>query len=343
MTAATPHAASVIDRSAVSVIIPAYNSAGYLTEAIDSAYSQTVEPAEVIVVNDGSTDNTELLLARLAKALPRTFEWITQPNSGPGSARNAGVSLAKGDFIAFLDSDDLWAPDKLARHLAHFAAEPHLTLSFTARTITRYDTAQDGSLELRTEERRLGVSPKALTSATGEPMTDATAFYPDPSPDPEVVLASLMSHPTIGTSSVVMVRRAAFEKVPKFKERSSVDDWTMWLHMALRGMRFGFIPDALVEYRWHNDNLTSDRRRQLSDICVMLDEFNAVADLPWRLRKKIRLRRWRAYWHLATAIEAIQHGDKDHARHHIMVAARVHPASVRPGWARMLGIGLCPP
>jgi glycosyltransferase involved in cell wall biosynthesis len=326
----------------VSVIIPAYNCENTVREAVESAYSQTVPPAEVIVVNDGSTDTTESILVGLAPSFPSTFRWITKQNSGPGSARNVGVRLATGDFVTFLDSDDLWASGKTARQLEQFASDPQLTLSFTGRIVVTQESSMRSSA-LTSREGGAANYSQGFAGALAAAAGDAQPFRTTTTPDPEAVLESLMAHPTIGSSSVVMVRREAFNRVPRFKEKTTVDDWTMWLQMATAGMRFGFIPEPLVKYRWHGDNLTGDRLRQLADICAMLDHFDATTALSRRVRRRTRIRWWRAHWHLVAAIEALQRGQVHEARGHILCAVRIHPPSVRPGWARMLGIGLAPP
>lgn len=108
----------------VSVIIPAYNRELYLAEAIESVFAQTYRSIELIVIDDGSIDRT----AEVAKRYPIIYYY--QPNGGIGAARNAGIALATGQFIAFLDSDDIWVPDKLTKQMAAFAADPHLEAVF---------------------------------------------------------------------------------------------------------------------------------------------------------------------------------------------------------------------
>jgi glycosyltransferase involved in cell wall biosynthesis len=114
----------------VSVVIPVYNGERYLREAVESVYAQTAPPTEVVIVNDGSTDGTAALLDSLRREYPLTV--VTQPNAREAAAKNAGVAAAQGELIAFLDHDDTWHPSKLERHLAHFAANPGLGMSFSA-------------------------------------------------------------------------------------------------------------------------------------------------------------------------------------------------------------------
>ena len=93
----------------VSVIIPTYNSAGYIEEALESVFEQTLQDFEIIVVDDGSTDGTGEVLRKYGDRI----RYIYQENNGPASARNGGIRVARGEYIAFLDADDLWVSTKL--------------------------------------------------------------------------------------------------------------------------------------------------------------------------------------------------------------------------------------
>jgi len=106
----------------VSVVIPLYNGARYIAAALDSVYAQGQDDMEVIVVDDGSTDAG----ADVVLAYPQPVSLVAQANSGSGAARNHGAAMARGEFLAFLDADDLWAEGKLAAQLALFAQQPRL-------------------------------------------------------------------------------------------------------------------------------------------------------------------------------------------------------------------------
>lgn len=114
------------NKQLVSVIIPVYNSEKYLAEAIESVLAQTYCPTEVIVVDDGSTDRTP----EVAKQFSKKIRYYYQKNGGIGVARNTGVDVATGQFLAFLDSDDLWLKDKLMRQMAIFDVDPKLDMVF---------------------------------------------------------------------------------------------------------------------------------------------------------------------------------------------------------------------
>jgi len=104
----------------VSVIIPLYNAEAFLAEALASVLGQTLPPHQVIVVDDGSTDGS----ADVARRFGKQIALVQQPNAGAANARNRGVALATGDFLAFLDHDDYWAPEKLALQVAAFQQSP---------------------------------------------------------------------------------------------------------------------------------------------------------------------------------------------------------------------------
>lgn len=110
----------------ISVIIPVYNAEPWLAETIESVLGQTRPPQQVIVVDDGSTDQS----ATVARRYARYIQLEQQPNTGCAHARNRGVALAQGDLLAFLDADDCWLPEKLALQLAAFAEAPTIEAVF---------------------------------------------------------------------------------------------------------------------------------------------------------------------------------------------------------------------
>ena len=105
----------------VSVVVPVYNSERYLKDTLQSIYNQDYQPIEVIVVDDGSTDSS----AKIAKSF-KNIRYIYQTNQGPSAARNTGINTSRGDFISFLDADDLWMPDKLSIQISYLLNHPGL-------------------------------------------------------------------------------------------------------------------------------------------------------------------------------------------------------------------------
>jgi len=162
MTGASP--VSVVTRDLVSTIIPVFNRAGQLREAVASVLGQTYRPIEIIVVDDGSTDATGPTLDELARAHPDTIRALHRENAGPGPAREAGRRIARGEFIQHLDSDDLLLPSKFELQVAGLRAHPECGVSYG---MTRYHRAGEPRSQTplkRTGERIPAMFPALLVS-----------------------------------------------------------------------------------------------------------------------------------------------------------------------------------
>jgi glycosyltransferase involved in cell wall biosynthesis len=185
----------------VSVIVPAFNAARTIRDAVASVFAQTYRDFEVIVVDDGSTDGTCAAL----EAWRDRVSYVAQPNGGPGRARNTGIGRARGEFVAFLDADDLWLPHKLERQIEYFDAFPDAGLVHTAVCLGMADAG-------------------ALARATA-----AVAHTP-----PRRIYCELFETRTEIHTLSVMVRRAVLDEVGGFDERREihVEDWDLWLRIA---------------------------------------------------------------------------------------------------------------
>ncbi|HUS24856.1 MAG TPA: glycosyltransferase family A protein [Candidatus Binatia bacterium] len=213
------------ERPSVSVIIPTYNRSAYLRSALQSVFAQTRAPLEVIVVDDGSNDDTAAVLASYGDRV-RTHRRAER--GGPSAARNDGLDLARGDLIAFLDSDDEWHPDKLAVQVAALAAA-------TERVGGVFCTMQH-------LEGAGVVSTPALRAVR-----------------PSVKLMCITNVP--GSPSAVMIRRDACERLGRFDlQLPPCEDWDLWLRVA---MSYGWlgIEQRLVTYRRHPGQLSSSLQK----------------------------------------------------------------------------------
>jgi glycosyltransferase involved in cell wall biosynthesis len=202
-----------VDAPLVSCIVPVYNGERFLAESLDSVLEQTHRPLELVVADDGSTDGTPTVVARYGGQA----RYVRQDNSGPAAARNLGLGMAKGEFVAFLDADDRWHPEKLSRQLARFAARPELGVSAAhAQNFWMPEVAEEGA--------RLGASRRA-------------------GPVPGYIAGTLL------------VRRSLFATVGLFDAGLGHGEATEWLLRAARqGVVVELLPDVLLERRLHNAN-----------------------------------------------------------------------------------------
>ncbi|MFZ5823279.1 MAG: glycosyltransferase [Bacillota bacterium] len=206
----------------VTILIPTYNHQRYLAEAVESALHQTYTDREVVVVDDGSTDRTPEILARYGRAI----RVIRTENGGTPSALNTGIGAARGEWIAWLSSDDAFLPDKLARQLALAAEQPALSVIYTDWYVV------DGA--------------GRVTDQLGTP----------PYRTRRQLIRGLFAGCVIN-GSTTLVRREALDRIGRFDERlKQAHDWDLWLRLA-RDHEFGHVRAPLVRYRWHGENMSA--------------------------------------------------------------------------------------
>lgn len=209
----------------VSVVIPAYNSAPYIREAIDSALAQSLKDLEVLVIDDGSTDDTR----EIVQSYGHPVQLIPQDHKGPAAARNRGIRESHGAFIAFLDSDDRWQPSKLVKQAALLQQRPDVGMVITGHAI--FDEA--------------GVRPTRRGSDKG------TRLLPG---DP---VRNIFEHSGVGTPCI-MVRREVFDKVGYFDEDLIMsEDDNMWMRITSKyGLEL--VDEPLTEIRISSGSVTRD-------------------------------------------------------------------------------------
>lgn len=235
----------------VSVIIPAYNAEGYLAETIESALAQTFRSFEIFVVDDGSADRS----ADIAERYAPQVRVLRKKNGGPASARNLGICESSGNFIAFLDSDDLWMPDKLARQVAYFESHPAVGLLYGEALMF---TIADGGKKV---EGKIGYAGEASLRLL---------LYGDFIPN-----------------STVMIRRECVDRVGLLNESRdliAVEDYEYWMRIAnlfpIAGM-----PEPLAWYRLRDGNLMGDGKdidKGLRLSIAALREFERQHPAIWR-------------------------------------------------------------
>ncbi len=217
-------------RPTVSVVIPAYNAKRFLKDALDSALRQSHPPTEVLVIDDGSSDGTGLLAASVTG-----IRRIRQPNAGVSAARNRGIEEATGRFIAFLDADDVWEPNKLATQLEELSEDQ---FACSARTETNE----------RPDPTRIvqGIRRVSLLESL------------------------LFEGNVVGTPSSVIAPRSALLAAGGFDPRLSMcADWDMWIRLALR-VSSRYSEEPMVRYRVHGESMSANVRMYESDSLYML-------------------------------------------------------------------------
>jgi glycosyltransferase involved in cell wall biosynthesis len=248
----------------VSVIVPSYNTAKYIGETLDSILAQTVRDYEVIVVNDGSPDTPDL--ERVLQNYQDQIRHIKQENRGPGGARNTGMRNARGEILAFVDSDDVWLPDFLAEQLKFLEENPSADMVCA-------DCVFFGNGDLH------GKSWQSL----------------DPI-EPPVTLEKIL--PTHGGAfaSFALLRREMALKVGFFDEELRLfEDYNYWLRLLYCGGTLAYSRKVLGKRRIHPESLTYDRTVVIPHAILALEKFAAMLDPSGReaslVRREIALSR----------------------------------------------------
>lgn len=207
----------------VSVIIPTYNHQRYIRESVGSTLGQTYPNLEVLVVDDGSTDQTLEVLVKNAY-LPRIL-YIYKPNGGTSSALNTGIARATGEYISWLSADDVFRPEKIAKQVAKMESES--SLGFIYSSFAVIDALGKVQYEIHSQ------------------------YYRDKK---EMVLK--LAEGCFINGSTVMMRKAALEKVGGFdKSLPQAHDYDLWLRL-IHAYPYGFQDEILVNYRWHGENMS---------------------------------------------------------------------------------------
>ena len=228
----------------VSIIMPAHNSAIHLAEAVSSVLKQTYAEWELFICDDNSSDSTETIASSLAAKDKRIYVISLETRRGPAGARNAGIALSKGRWLAFLDSDDYWEPQKLEKSIK-FAQESGSPLTFTSyRTLTE-------------PSKRMG----------GTVPVPASLSYSD-----------LLKSNQIATSTVVVDRRVC----PTFTMPENVffDDYVAWLGILKQGLVAYSLPTPLTVYRTGRKSFSSNKIRAGVNVFRILRDVEGLPFLP---------------------------------------------------------------
>ena len=202
----------------VSVIVPVYNGEKYIAECIDSVLAQTVKPNEIIVVDDGSTDNTARIVNKY-----QSVKYIFQKNKGVGHARNLGIDESSGEFIMFLDHDDFYAPNKLESCLKQFKIDPSISII-------------KGKVQLIFSNKDI-----------------SNTFYEI---CPQLKNQEIISRTVLLGAAIF--RRECLINIGGFNpEMSPADDVDLWVRLSQQNLNIHHMDDIFLYYRRHDTNMTN--------------------------------------------------------------------------------------
>jgi len=210
----------------VSTIIPVFNRPVLVREAVASVLAQTHRPIEIIIVDDGSTDPTPAVLAELAGTNPDTITVRRVPNGGPGAAREAGRQLVRGEFIQYLDSDDLLLPRKFEWQVAGLRAHPECGVSYGKTLYSKVGETPPDVAWKRTGERIEAMFPSMLESRWWD-------------------------------TSTPLYRRSVVEAAGPWSNLSREEDWEYDCHIARQGIRLHYCREFVSKTRLHQGEMLS--------------------------------------------------------------------------------------
>ena len=289
-------------RPGVSVVIPTYNRADLVSEAVESALAQAWSPLEVIVVDDASTDDTVERLNQIAAADGRLRVIARPRNGGESAARNQGILAATLEFVALLDSDNRFMPDKLVRQMVTLLDGPEGAVSFSG-----YVLDEDGK--------------------------ESTVALETWDSDPEAVIEALLTACSVNTSTFIAPRSVLADHGLFRTDLICCQDHDVWLRLAALRHPFLYEPNPLTFYRLHGGSVSADAGRVAKYEELVVHDFLSRPDLPDVVAT--RAGEWTARWALIGAERYLDANMPAFALRALARAAVASPRSVRPGWARI--------
>ena len=263
----------------VSIILPTFNRAGFLPRAIESIERQTFRDWELIIVDDGSSDETLELLPTITREIAGRVNLIRQTNQGPGAARNAGIRLARGKLVAFFDSDDTWEEFHLIRCIEKFDINPELDWVYAS---FRRVGMSDGRIIEADEFHRGGVAAPFLELRAD--VTGDLAVISD-----SRILECMIVHGLGVSLRTSVVKRRVFEK-HEFPSFRIGEDQALWVRVISSGFRFGYIRDIHATAFVHTTNISNAAsKNSIEKSSSVLKELRAalesLRDLPLTRRE----------------------------------------------------------
>lgn len=266
------------DDKLVSIIMPIFNRARFLPQAIESIKAQHYEHWELLIVDDGSSDNSIELLAELTAGIKQPITIIQQENQGPAAARNTGIKQAKGAFFAFFDSDDLWLPYHLTNSMAAFNQHPELSWIYSACERVEYDT---GKLILQSTFYNSAGQKNKLFSIAKKQSDEIYILDTE-----KAILLQLTEGIDNGLQNSVLKRNILDKHlIPNYR----VGEDRLFIVMALKsGFKMGFIDAIHVRYHVHDENI-SDTNKSEANFDKRIQALERLVNAKQQLPKLVTL------------------------------------------------------
>ena len=279
----------------VSIILPTYNCAAFLSHSIGTILSQTYNSYEIIVIDDGSTDNTKEVLYPFMQRI----KYIRlEQNKGLPTARNIGVRSAQGKYIAFIDADDLWLPEKLQTDIEYFETHPEVSMVYS---------------------KHINIDEKGddLNGNTKRQLPSGNIFL------------QLFSEQNFVISSSVVVRKEVFETTGLFDEQLvNCQDWDMWLRIAFH-FKVAGINKPLVKYRHNPHSLSKNRNNVLKYQKMVIDKiYNKFKDTENGIHEKLYKKRLASHY-AKVGRYYLRIGNKIQASENFRLSLKYNPLNIR--------------
>lgn len=226
----------------VSVIVPAYNHECFVEKCLNSIIAQTYKNMQIIIINDGSTDNTEKCIQDFMKKINFPIEFVSKDNEGICKTLNLGIQLSKGEYIATIASDDIWLPEKLAKQIDFLENNQNIGLVYSDIFFLK----KDGNTELKFTDYKSEIRKCFLNG-----IQNAQMYY------------TLLTENII-IANTVMIRKKCLDTVGYYDENIKFEDYDMWLRFAQK-YPIGFIDEPLAYYRIHDDNISHNSKFMISE------------------------------------------------------------------------------
>jgi len=241
-------------KKTVDVIIPAYNAEKFIERTLKSVVSQTHLPEKIIIVDDGSTDETVNIINDFKKNSKVKIDLHQQENRGPNAARNAGLKHSTSEFVAFLDADDIWEKEKLEKQLRIFEKNEFEKLGLV---YTAYDLIDENDEKIKQSFLVFKLDP-GLRGDVFDKMFDAMKIT--------------------GSCSGVLIKSACFEKTGFFDETlKGAEDWDMWIRIS-QYFEIDYVNEVLVRVRLHRNNSHNNQIMMAKNMIMFLKKWSGILD-----------------------------------------------------------------